>query len=79
MRTTIRLWEAVGARMPIELKPTAELEACDPSTTVPNDVPLLACYRSLLRQANDGRRRAQIIENNRRSYYSEAATECRAA
>lgn len=94
MRITPQLWEAIGAQMPtfhkltrpfvltteqIEVLPTAKLEVGDLSTDVPNEVPLLACYRSLLRQAGDGRRRAEIIQNNRRSYYSEAAIECRAA
>lgn len=95
MRFTPQLFEAVGAQMPsfhratrpldlaatdqIEVPSTAILEDGDLSTNVANEVPLLACYRLLLKQAKDGRRRAQIIRNNRLSYYSEAAIECRAA
>jgi hypothetical protein len=79
MRFTPQLLEAIGAQVPVFHKQTRPLTTSDLSTTVPNDVPLLACYQALLKQASDGRRRAQIIQNNRRSYYSEAAIECRAA
>ena len=76
MRATITQFESRDAFIS-ETRPLTRIESGDLATEIPHDAPLPPAYRNLLSQTECSERRAQILNNGRQSYHSEAAELCR--